>query len=268
MMSSDFKFSNKYLSYFGMMICEFDGGADSITIGSQISFNTTKSANSDKLLTLNTEYSEPLSTSFQIAKIDDTNSVIPLTMEEIRAITLWLQTADVRELRFCDNKYGFDEIIYTGSFDRVSRINKNGMIVGLEVSFLSNLPYGLTEEQVIEIDALKNSDFSLINDNDMNGYFVPRLVEITLKEAGDFVLYNKNTKIETVITGCIANEVISIDQELQWLSTNYQQHDIHDCFNYNFIKIFRRDESNENSFFTSLNCTLKVYCSYARKVGI
>lgn len=269
MLIKDFIFNNIKLSDMGYMMCSFDGDMDTIMVGSHITFNTTKSANNNSRRYTSVTFEEVLTTKFQIAKYDCKNDVLSyLDIDDVREIMRWLNCHANKKLIFLDDQDGYDQVFFLGSFPTIDIIRKGSRIVGLELTFVSCLSYALSHDVISTFNVSESGTIILRNDDDCYGYNIPKKIEIEVLQDGLLYIDNNVSGLRTSIANCTSGEVITIDGNILWLESSDNNHDIHNDFNYNFIKIVRNEETDENTLTFSLPCRITVISNYIRKVGI
>lgn len=269
MIVKDFIFDNKKLSDFGYIICSFNGSLDDNQIGSHVTFNSIKAGRNDYLRTTSVSFEEVLTTHFSIAKYNCDNGILStIDINEVREIMFWLNCHENKRLFFDDKKHGYDKVFYLGSFNTIDLIERDGNIIGLDLTFNSCLPYALSQDVVLTYDVKKGDIITIENNNDINGYLYPSKTEILIKEDGKFLIENTTTLLTTEILNCKENEKITIDGNTLWIESGMKLHDIANDFNYNFIKLLRNDNEKTNELVFSLDCTVQFTINYIRKVGI
>lgn len=269
MIVKDFIFNDQKLSDLGYIICSFDGLSSDNQIGSRITFNSIKSGNSDYLRTTSTSFEEVITTHFCIAKYNCNNGILSnLNTEEIRKIMFWLNCHENKKLSFVDDKHGYNEVFYLGSFNAIDLIERNENIVGLDLTFVSCLPYALSQDVVLTYNLQAGDSIVIENDNDKNGYLYPTKIEICMKQGGNLLIENITTLLTTEILNCKENENITICGDSLWIESDIISHNIADDFNYNFIKLLRDNDNKNNELVFSLSCKIKITMNYIRKVGI
>ena len=88
MKAMDFEFDGKRLSGFGMILCKFDsGGLDTVSDGSEITFNTISTQNGIKSELVSTVYENNLETTLQICKHSCNGGIQEISATEHRQLT-------------------------------------------------------------------------------------------------------------------------------------------------------------------------------------
>lgn len=264
MKSYNFEYDGLKLSDFGFIICNFGSeGLQTISNGSQITFNTVSSLNGAKHELTSTEYNNCLESVFQICKnpCDSNNSEI--SIEELRALSKWLNRKGFYKFKILNDEYL--DIYFEASFN-ISKIEFNGKLCGLELSLKTNRPFALQEPKKITLKNLEaNGEKSIIDYSDVEGYIYPE-IEITINESGDFSIYNAIEDRTTFIANCVVGEVIKMNYPI--IESSVSSHEIQNDFNWNFFRIANTFRNNINKLIISLPCTIKLNYSPTVKVGI
>lgn len=263
MKSYDFEYDGLRLSDKGFVICKFDsGGVDTISNGSEITFNTVSTMHGVKHELTSIEYADCLTATFQICKnlcIDKNEEV---SVEDMRDIMRWLNRKDFHKFKLLDDEY--TGIYFEASFN-VSRIEVDGRLYGFELEMFTNRPFALHEPVVIKFDAEANDTKTIYNKSDDEGYVYPDM-EITIKESGNLKIYNAFEDRTMEINNCVANEVITIEYPI--ISTSLASHKIQNDFNWRFFRIASSFKNKMNEITISIPCTIKMTYSPIVKVGI
>ena len=96
MYATDFMYDKHCLSDFGMIICDFDGksGTESVSAGSQLTFNLVKPLGQNKWNNYSSSYSEYLTSNpFQVCKNPckpSSQEELELTAHDISELNRWL----------------------------------------------------------------------------------------------------------------------------------------------------------------------------------
>lgn len=261
-MFTDFQFGDNFASDFGLMVATFDssGGVETVSSGSQLTFNTVKPVGRDVSNLIGTTYEETISTNFQLCKMIDCDAAI-ITPEEFGAINRWLNRKIFNE--FKTNENGYENIRFVGSFN-VQAIKVYGDIYGIDLTFTSNAPYGFSDETE---NYFSGKSFYIYDDSDEVGEIYP-LVVITCNESGTLSISNTLDDEVLQIQNCIKGETITIDGENKIITSTSSEHNIANDFNYNFLKVINTYNDRDNTYTSSLNIDVDMKYSPIRKVGI
>lgn len=264
MKAYDFTYHNRNLSDFGMMLCNFgDKGLDTISNGSQITFNTVPVLGGSKHNLINTQYEDCLETTLQICKHSCDGGVQEITSAEHRELTRWLGRKKFLKFKILDEDY--IDLYFEASFN-ISRIELDGKLYGLELEVITNRPFALKEPRVLTIkNSIQNGKHSINDTSHEEGYIYPH-TEITISESGNLKIHNAIENRDTYIANCIAGETITMDYPI--VQSSNPSHNIQNDFNWNFLRIANTFEKSRNDLTVSLPCTIKVEYSPIVKIGL
>lgn len=263
MKAYDFQYGEHNLQDFGMILCKFDsGGLDTVSDGSEITFNTISVQNGAKSELVSTVYENNLETTLQICKYSCTGGVQEITATEHRELTRWLSRKKFLKLKILDEDHM--DLYYEAKID-VSRIEMDGKLYGLELSVTTNRPFALREPRTIVIrNVVKDGKHSINDTSYEEGYIYPK-TEIIISQDGDLNIRNAIENRETIIKNCTANEIITMDYPV--ITSSLQSHNIQNNFNWNFFRIANTYENSRNDLTISLPCFIKMEYSPIVKVG-
>lgn len=264
MRAFDFSYGDKKLSDFGFILCNFgDKGLDTVSNGSQITFNTVPTLGGSKHRLVSTTYDDCLETTFQICKNPCSGDVLEISSTEFRELTKWLNRKSFLKFKILDE----DHIdLYHEAIINVSGIEIDGKLIGLELEVFTNRPFSLKEPRIIIIkNTEENGTYSLNDTSYEEGYIYPR-VEITINESGDLKIHNAIEDRNTYIANCTVGEVITLDYPI--IQSSVSSHNIQNDFNWNFFRVANTYENSRNDLTISLPCTIKIEYSPIVKVGL
>lgn len=264
MKSCDFEYDGYLLSDMGFVVCKFGSdGIETVTNGSSITFNTVSTMRGAKHELLSTEYAECLTAIFQICKHPCASDGEVVSVEEARNIMRWLNRKEYHKLKLLD--YEYSDIYFEASFN-VSKIESDGKIYGFELEMFTNRPYALHDPIPVMINATeKNSIGQVRSKSDEEGYIYPEM-EITIKQDGDFELYNAFEGRTMRIANCKTNEVIKVKYPM--IESSLKTHRINNDFNWNFFRISSSFKNKLNELTISIPCSIKLEYSPIVKIGI
>ena len=264
MKAYDFQYGEHNLCDFGMILCKFDsGGLDTISDGSEITFNTVSIQNGAKSELVSTVYENNLETTLQICKHSCTGGVQEITATEHRELTKWLSRKKFLKLKILDE----DHIdLYYEAIINVSKIELDGKLYGLELTVQTNRPFALKEPRIIMIKNTETNGKHSINDTSHEeGYIYPH-TEIVITESGNLNIHNAIEDRNTYIANCTAGEVITMDYPI--IQSSISSHNIQNDFNWNFFRVANTFENSRNDLTISIPCTIKIEYSPIVKVGL
>lgn len=268
-MVTDFIYDGLRLSGLGYMIVSFDGSkGGEIDTDSQLSYNHAPMMGGKRQPYITSVYENPLEMEFSIAKnicVNGRQSLskesYSITLEEMAYLKRWLVRHSPHKLTVVgDGYYG---IYWMGSFNVEEYVLGDGR-VGATLKFECDAPFGYKEDVVFSGSLNANESLEYNCTSDEIGWIYPDIT-ITVNENGDLKLKN-NDERETVIKNCKANEVITIDRNLQ-ISTSFESHKIADDFNYIYYRVNNMFGSVANVLNTNLSISYEIrYSPYAKVV--
>ncbi len=268
MYAIDFEFDGKRLSDFGCILSSFDGRKDGVfPSGADIVFSYGKSLSSDTFSLFSSTYNDPYSVTLQICKnpcLIENEDNPGFTPYEVSAIQKWL----CRRTKYCKFKIlseGYEDIYWNGVFTSQQYMSGN-VIIGLELVFTADAPYGYLEDISTGFSGTANAEWIINSVSDEEGYIIPDLI-ITIKTVGTFELTNSRDNRIMQIDNCNANEVITISGKQLLISSSDETHDLGVDFNYVFPRLFNKYDDNKNIFTPSLACDIILTYTPAIKVG-
>lgn len=264
MKAYDFEFDGKRLSEFGMILCKFDsGGLDTVSDGSEVTFNTISIQNGIKSELVSAVYENNLETTLQICKHSCSGGVQEITTTEHRQLTRWLNRKKFLKLKILDK----DHIdLHYEALINVSKVELDGKLIGLELSVFTNRPHALKESKIININNTETDGKHSINDiSHEEGYIYPH-TEIIINQDGNLNIYNAIEDRITYIANCKSGEVITMDYPV--ISSSDSSHNIQNDFNWNFFRVANTFENSRNDLTISLPCSIKIEYSPIVKVGL
>ena len=274
MLFTDFEYDNKFLSDFGCIVCNIDGstGVETEDIGSQLSLNTIN--RNKKFRIASTEYSEPYTFTFQIAKLSCNSVNINDTLlneYEISQIVRWLNKQEYHKFKpICQNGEG-SNIYYMATFN-VKKINIGTITIGLELTLIADASFGYYDDVECDMNLLTtDSEYMLYDQSDEVGYIYPD-VQIKCLSAGNITISNTNDTDKVVIKNCVNGEVININGNTKQISSNKSHSTLGNDFNYNFLKVVNKNinglDERDNIYSSTLPCEIHLKYSPIYKGGI
>lgn len=264
MKSFDFEYDGMRLSDKGFIICKFgSNGTETVSNGSYITFNTVSTMKGAKHELTSSEYSDCLTTIFQICKHPCLSESEEVSVEEIREIMKWLNRKEFHKFKLINAEY--IDIFFEASFN-VSKIESDGKVYGFELEMVTNRPYALQEPILIYLkNIVPNGQKRFYSKSDEEGYIYPNM-EITITEDGDFELYNSLEDRTMRIANCKVGEVIRVNYPV--IESSLKDHKIQNDFNWKFFRIATTFREKANDVTISIPCTIKMIYSPVVKVGI
>lgn len=260
----DFEYDGHLLSDKGFIICKFNSdGIETISNGSHITFNTVSTMKGTKHELTSTEYSDCLTSNFQICKHPCLKDNQEVSVEESREIMKWLNRKDFHKFKLIDAEY--IDIFFEASFN-VSKIESEGKICGFELEMITNRPYALQEPILIHLkNIVQDGKKRFYSKSDEEGYIYPDM-EITIEEDGNFEFFNALEQRTMRIANCKAGEVINVKYPI--IKSSLPEHKIQNDFNWKFFRIATTFKDKTNDVTISIPCTIKMIYSPIVKVSI
>ncbi|MCD8376869.1 MAG: hypothetical protein LUD69_07985 [Oscillospiraceae bacterium] len=261
MYAYDFEYDGVTLSDLGYTLCKFDSsGEETVTNGSQITFNTVSTLRGAKYELTSSEYSECITTTFQMCKDLCAFDDLEISVSEMRELMSWLNRKRFHKFKLLDENNEYSSFYFEGSFN-ISRIEMDDKVVGLELTLITNRPFALLEPVTVTIST--SGSFEDVSDEE--GFIYPETT-ITLKASGNLTIYNVEEDRTTYIANCTSGEVITMNYPV--ISSSLSSHEIQNDFNWNFLRVANTYEEHTNTISSSLSCTIVMTYSPVVKIGL
>lgn len=278
MYALNFEYDGKYLSDYGYIICDFNSpsGANIVTAGSKITFNTIQKKQGKTHSLTNTTYNERLQITFNICKNPDINEDMEISERELRDLMRWLNRREFLRFRVIDDEKHDEPCYYYGSFN-IQKVKIAEILYGLELTLETNSPFGygrprMTKLSFTQQDVNDKVQKVVLDMSDEIGYTYPKMI---IKVLADGNLSVKNHSIygedsepkTTTVYNCINGEIITIDNENQIITSNYDSptanengiyHDICNDFEYKFFALANNIKDRVNKISVSLPCKIEI----------
>lgn len=260
----DFEYDGLNLSNMGFVVCKFGSdGLQTVTNGSQITFNTVSTLNGSKEELLSSEYNDCLEATFQICKNPCVYSDLEITIEELRHIMSWLNRKEFHKLKLLE--VGYFDLYFEASFN-IDKVEQDGKIYGLELNVKTNRPFALHEPKTFIIKNLESYGTKSITDiSDEEGFIYPHM-EIEINQSGTLSITNDLENRTMVIKNCVAGEIITLDYPV--IESSVNSHKIQNDFNWTFFRIANTFKTGKNDLTISLPCTIKIVYSPIIKLAM
>lgn len=268
----DFEYAGERLSEHGLIIASLDGStkSDALEWGSQLEFNTIQNKISGISYATSSGYSDVYTVTFQVMKYScRSGQVESISDAECRYLTKWLNRKTYQRFSPISDNHEFCGYHFYGSFN-VNPVVIADSIVGLELTFTSNAPYGFGDTVSLDI----NSDSSGIISNGFYVYcmsdeegFCPMKISIKTSSAGTISFRNELTLETTIIKNCKKDETITIDSEHLIITSDQTHPTLYNDFNYVYPRLLNKYNDSKNHF--TMGSTYKVHIEYTpiRKIG-
>lgn len=269
----DFEYAGERLSDFGLIIASVDGssGSDVLEWANQLESQTIRNKISGKSYSTSASYSDDYTVTFQIIKYScNSGNIQYISDTEWRYLERWLnRKGNLRFTPISDNTE-FCGYHFYGSFN-ISPIKIDGDIIGAELTFNSNAPYGFGDTVSIDVNSTSMEVYS--NSDELG--LLPIKMTIKPSKAGNLTITNslmneyEPQKASTIIKNCIANEIISLDSEhLIITSSNASHSKLYNDFNYVYPQLYTDYTDQVNKFTFSIQCEVHMEFEPVRKVGV
>lgn len=264
MKAKDFEFDGKNLSDFGFIICNFGSkGLETISNGGQSTFNTVSTLDGKKHKKVSVKYEDCAEDVIQICKTPCYGNVMEISDIEFREMTRWLGRN--KFLKFKKLEQAYIDLYFEVRF-KISKIEIDGVLYGLELEVESNTPFARKEAKIITIKNLEQNGQHSINDTSYEEGYIYPYTEIIITESGDLNIHNAREDRNTYIANCVAGEVIIMDYPI--ITSSLSSHNIQNDFNYTFFRLANTYENSRNDLTISIPCTMKIKYSPIVKVGL
>lgn len=241
--AKDFTFCNKKLSDFGFIIANFDSSSDEDVSCGNVELITARPPMSSKNIIHGVSYGEPIKLVFQVVKFDYvtcTCSSEPVTDKEYEDLMRWLVKTNYNYVNFDDGDVYFNVTM------SVTAKKVGGHIRGFEITATNDSVYSYSEQHTT---TLSSGTWMLKDESSVIGYTYPEL-SITASANGD-VSIERDGDRKTVISNCIAGEVLTIDCEHEIIKSSISSHDLSSDFNFVFFRFFNTEETRDNTIYVT-----------------
>lgn len=266
MQDFNFIYDGISLQSMGYMVCDFDSrsSVDKVTTDSQRNFKSTSMYGGKYQPFTVSTYDDRIEFTFNICKrVCNTIQESTLNLMEIKSLKRWLNRPEPHKFKIIYKEYA--DYYFEGSFN-VQEVFYGNLRVGLELTFISNRPFGMHEPVLYTADLTSTGVLSIADISDEIGYIYPDLT-ITCKASGDLELLNSFDDRKTLIKNCKTGEVIHFSPTLL-LASSIDSHKIQDDFNFTFLRISNSIYSRANNITASLPCHIRIQYSPIAKVVI
>lgn len=218
---------------------------------------------------VNAEYGNCFSVTFEICKNVNNPADGVISISEMSKLMKWLTRKDFHQLTLID-KYDpdYNSIHYDGSFS-AAKVQVGGAVVGLELTFTSNRPYGYGDVITNTIDITEvNGSSPMQVDCDEVGVLYPDEVEIKLNGSGNLTISNDKDSQKMYFANCTQGQIIKMDCVHKIISTSLSAHKLYNDFNFVFFRLVCCADNADNIIQASIPCSIKISYSPVKKVVI
>ena len=264
--ATNFMYDTEKLTDYQLVLCRFDlNSSETVSIGNTLTFNTIKTK-SDKFYLTSAAYEEPLTANFQICKDPNSDSKV-ITSMELSSIMRWLNRKDGYQ-KFKLYQTGYEDIFFKGSFSNIQAIKVGGEIIGLDLTFTTDSPYGYLDTISLDFTTTPDIDISITNFSYETGHIYPLVFTCKCLADGDLQISNSIENRKTIIKNCKKDEIISLNGTLKSIKSSLANHSLHNDFNFNYFRLGNTYYENLNTITTSLPCEIHIEYNPIRKVGL
>lgn len=164
MRATDFEFDGKTLSSFGFILCHFDSGGLETIDGVEVTFNSVPVLNGQKSELISVVYEQNLEATIQICRNPCGGGNMEISPFTFREISRWLSRKSFLKLKFLSDEYV--DLYYKAVFTKISRIEIDGKLYGLELTIQTNSPHAFKEPVSITVQTKKLYTWEKYNKND------------------------------------------------------------------------------------------------------
>lgn len=262
MYANTFEFNGINSKDLGYYIANFDNFSnDGVGVaGNEITFTTSKPANTYKWNFHGSKYESPLQTSFQIGKFDcsvyrDRN--YELSQQDCAFLLRWLVRTDgYKPIRFFQGGYEGYENTFFFVQNKLQWIRVAGTIVGAQIDVTCNAPFGFSDIQTFEASCNDGDSFIIYNDSDKTGALYYDEMDILLTSDANRLqitnsmdsIYSPTIQYNTIITNCKNGEHINISNNQIYTSMNsvHTKGNISNDFNFKYPRLINFSDLTEN----------------------
>lgn len=270
-----FEFNGIQSDAVNMYIANIDGFSNNGVgvAGSEVTFNTSKSATSYRQMFNNATYETMHEFSFQFIKIKP-NTCLPdeITIQEQSLLQRWLVRKDgYKYLRFMTDDY---KDIYFNCKITMQWVRLGGNIIGAELKVTCDAPFGYSDVQTYEVSCADGNSFTVFDNSDEIGASYIDQMDIlcgsnastlSIKNSMEYI-HNPIENRVTTFTNVVANEHISINGNTRQIdSSNNDTSPIFPRFNGNFPRLINTSPTIydiRNNVFTVNGGSCNISMSY------
>lgn len=256
----DFIYDGIRLSDFGYILCSFDSSGMETVSSVPLEWQRVSLYNGEYQPVINHQYSSYLTTTFCICK-DPCNKSgqedLNISINDIRRLNRWLNQSNFK--KFIPLGYEYDDIYFMGSFN-INEIKLGENVVGLELTFETNRPWGCTD-YTYSNNVIQGGNLDIYDDSDGNDYTYIN-ASIACNSGGQLKITNVQEKRDMVIDNCSRGETITINHPMIESSNG---RNLMDDFNFNFLRVLN---GTRNTFTFSLSCSVTINYTKMIKVGV
>ena len=269
MYAKDFEFDRRCLSDFGFTCITWNGDPNASSNVANIEFTTKRPFNRSKWNYHASNWSEPLTATFEIAMLDcEHDSLRHLTPYELSHIMRWINRRDGYKKFRLIGQHGYQNIYFNVQIN-ARPLRHRGMVYALELSLVCDRPFGIKHYEEDFTISSANGKFTIEDVSDDVGT-TPITMFIVPSRSGELTISNSMGGHVTSIKDCTSGVSILLNGEdlIAIEDTTNATTPFARRFNYRFPTLKNTYEETTNVFTVSLPCTIHVEWDSPVKVGI
>lgn len=258
----DFLYDGLHLSDFGYVVCDFNGASDieTVSAGSAVTFNKVSRQRGKAWSLTSTKYDSCITATLQICKDPKKFDDMRITNNEFQEIMRWLNRREFLKFRLLSDDNDQSAARYYNASFNVSKLMLDDTIYGMELTMETDKPFAYGDICEYYFVLTPQKTYTVRDVSDEIGFVYPSM-KITCNADGDLQIKNALENCTMLVKNCTSGEVITIDGEAMYITSNKSAHKICSDFNYNFMRIGNTYGDRDNPITSTLACTVEL--SYA-----
>lgn len=260
--ADSFFYNGKSSKYYNLHMVSFESSSLEKSNMVKKELSTAKPPKTDTWDYYGEESTEPIIFRVQLTRTDYNY----LTMQECRQVARWLDVNNYKEFKF-GNEDCYNILLYA-KVTELTQLSVGNKIVGFEIEFTCNAPYGFSPIQDINISFHSNNpSYTLLNITDEFGFIYPKMM-ITFLENCDFQIINETENRITKIKNCKKNEKITLDNRTKQITSTNDLHKLNEDFNWGWFRFVSYTDMDKNILSCTNNCNINFTYQGIRKLGL
>lgn len=263
-MYDEFTFAGIGSLEYAVICASFESSAKSTYESQTSKLSTDLAGNGIDFEIYDQKYSEPIVFDFTVIRKDGGN----ITQEHERYLNKWLcgMSMGTYQWMYISSPRYADIHFLANISNPVATVVSD--VVGITYTCTLSSPLAYSDEYVYNVDFTandKSTDIYLFNDDGANSHVFP-VITVTMKEGGDFRLHNSRDdeseflEVKNVQVG----EVITIDNQLPYISSSIESHNIWSDFNKKWTHLY----DDLNTLSSNLQCSLEIKFREYRRMAV
>lgn len=268
----DFSYDEIYASEYNYMIVS-SSTSDEAKLGNDLYLKRVKSSDSSTWYSVASEYDKPFTCDIRVIKrpmcVSEVEYNDIIDEYELNEILRWLNRRTYHKFKPVYENNEFSDVYYMGTFTTISAWMKGSDIVGLDLSFEANAPYGFQEPVSFTETVSANGTLTIEDTSDEIGWIYPEIT-IKVQSEGNLTISNSaDPGHDCVINNCASGEVLTFHGSIKQLESSLDSHDtLFNDFSYDFPRIINTFTERTNTYTFSLPCEVSMTYSPVRKAGM